>query len=383
MLDLFGFQLPVQVRFGPGVISELPSLLHGLDVSSVLVVSEEPIAAIDAVQATLAACRASGITVQVHLKPIGEPTVPQADDAAAALRGSGANGIVGIGGGASIDLARAARAIVGHRMTCAQLTAGGIEYHAPHIPLVAVPTTSGTGAEVTGAFVVMDGERKLGVANAKMRAQVALVDPTLTVGLPPGGTAASGIDALAQNIGGVIASNSHALSIAIGLEGVRHVAQGLKRAVGNGADLEARTHMALASLFGGLAINLADCTADHALGHAVGGVYHLPHGLAVGVVLAETLEINRHACAEALDRVGDALGVEGGLSDGRRGIIGVRRMLKAVGLPTASEAGVRESDLDRLVPMALADYCLTVNPHVWDEGDVRSAYAAAIALESR
>jgi alcohol dehydrogenase len=239
---------------------------------------------------------------------------------------------------------------------------------------------------VSGGSVVVDPEqgRKRGVAHPLMRAQDALVDPLLTLGLPADMTAYTGADALAQAIGAVIVSNSSPMSVAVGLEACRHVAGGLVAAVRDGADLEARTELSLGSLMAGLAMNLSDCGADHALGHSIGSTLGLPHGLTVALVLAETLDVNRPACADRLERVADALGeVDDGSGDGSRAVRAVRRLLAAAGLPTMRESGVEERHIDRLVELSLGDYCLTVNPRSWDERDVRSAYGQAMALEGR
>ena len=249
-----------------------------------------------------------------------------------------------------------------------------------------VPTTSGTGSEVSGGAVLTDKDagRKIGLASPLMRAQHALVDPLLTVGLPPGPTAQTGVDALAQAIGGVIVTNGNPLSVAIGLEACRHVASGLVRAVRDGSDLDARRELSLASLLAGLSMNLSDCAADHALGQAIGGLLGLPHGLTIGIVLAETLEVNRPACTDRLERVADALGAPpAATGDGSRAIEAVRALLAEVAFPTLREAGVGEEHVDRLTALALEDYFLTINPHAWREEDVRRAYASALALTTR
>jgi alcohol dehydrogenase len=134
----------------------------------------------------------------------------------------------------------------------------------------------------------------------------------------------------------------------------------------------------------GLAMNLSDCGADHALGHSIGSTLGLPHGLTVGLVLAETLEVNRPQCEQRLERVADALGEPADASgDGLRAIRAVRRLLAEIGLPTLREVGVQDGHVDRLVELSLADYCLTVNPRPWSEADVRAAYGEALALERR
>ena len=376
MIDAFAAQLPVRIRFGEGVVSELPGLVAG---RRALVVVEQPVAELAGVAAAIEGLPA-------FAKPAGEPGYEMIAEAAAAVAEARPQVLVAVGGGSAIDLAKAARLVAGQGEPFDRFVAGEVAIAPPSVDLVAVPTTSGTGSEVSGGSVVVDraGGRKLGVAHPLLRAQDALVDPLLTLGLSPAMTAATGADALAQAIGGVIVVNRNPMSIAVGLEACREIAAGLERAVADGSDREARGRMSLGSLLAGLSMNLSDTGADHALGHAIGSTLGVPHGLSVAVVLAETLEINRPACPGLLERVADALGEPaGGDGDGSRAVAAVRRLLAAAGIPTLREIGVEPGHLDRLVELALDDYCLTVNPRQWDEADVRAAYAAAMVLERR
>ena len=375
----FQSQLPVRISFGDGVISELEGLLAG---RSALVVVEEPVAVIPAVAELLNRLA----DVEVLVKPSGEPTVAQVDEAAALVSRRRPDVIAGIGGGSAIDLAKAARQSAEQGEPFARFCRGEVEVTPPAIELVAVPTTSGTGADVSGAAVAFDPEqgRKIGFAHPLMRAQYSLVDPLLTAGLPRNATVYAAVDALAQAIDGVIVSNSNPLSVAMGLEAVRHLTAGVERAAADGSDLDARRSLALGSLMAGLAMNLSDCGADHALGHAIGSVLGLPHGLTVGLVLAEALELNRPACADRLDRVADAMGAPGaGRGDGSRAVRAVRELLARLDFPTAAQAGVSVQHLDALTELALQDYCLTVNPRTWDAGDIRRAYGDALAVTAR
>ncbi len=376
MIESFRADLPVRVSFGDGAIGELPGLVSG---RRAMVVVEEPVAAIPAVAEAI-----DGIPAIV--KPAGEPTFALIAETAGAVADGAPDLLIGIGGGSAIDVAKAARLVAGQGIPFERFCHGEAAVAPPAFDLVSVPTTSGTGSEVSGGAVVVDEAegRKLGVAHPLMRAQHALVDPLLTLGLPRDATAFTGLDALAQAIGAVIVSNGSVLSAAIGLEACRHVVAGLEPAVRDGGDRDARRSLALGSLMAGLGMNLSDCGADHALGHSIGSTLGLPHGLTVGLVLAETLDVNRPHCAAALERVADAMGEPtGGPADGSRAIAAVYRILAATGFPTAREAGVADADLDRLVELSLADYCLTVNPKAWDEADVRSAYGAALALRER
>jgi choline dehydrogenase len=382
----FRSHLPVKVSFGDGVVEELADVVQGLGASSALVVIEEPVAAIEAVAAALSALERAGVPVDRHGKPPGEPTFDQVEDAAAHIGRARPGALIAVGGGSALDLAKAARLVHTQGGPLGRFAGGAVPYEQPSLPLVTVPTTSGTGSEVSGGAVITDAadHRKVGFANPLMRAQHALVDPLLTLGLPPGATSQTGVDALAQAIGGVIVTNGNPLSVAIGLEACQYVARGLERAVKDGSDVEARRAMSLASLLAGLSMNLSDCAADHALGQAIGGLLGLPHGLTIGIVLAETLDVSRVDCAGRLERVADALGQPAdGSGDGSRAVRAVRRLLASIDFPTASDAGVTREHLDHLVPLAHGEYFMTVDPHRWSQDDVRRAYEGALALAAR
>jgi alcohol dehydrogenase len=384
----FHSQLPVKLSFGDGVIAELSDVLASLEAESVLIVVEAPIAGNEGVEGAIAACAADGIRVERYLKEPGEPTFEAADRVARAVREDSCQAVVGIGGGSALDLAKAARLLADAGGTPWDYVEGGRPFAPPALPLVLCPTTSGTGAEVSGASVLTDTERdrKVGIANGHMRAQHALVDPLLTLGLPPGPTAHSGIDALAQAIGACTVRDGNPLSVAFGLEAVHHVGRSLERAVRDGSDRDARRQLSCGSLTGGLSMNLSDCAADHALGQAIGSMLHLPHGLTIGLVLAETLDRSRVDCATRLERVADALDEpDDGSGDGSRAVRAVRRLLKAVSFPTMAEAGVREEHVDRLTELTLTEqaFFFDYDCHDWSREEVAGAFREALALAAR
>ena len=384
----FRSQLPVKIAFGDGTIAELRDALAALDATSALVVVEEPVAEHAGVIAALAAAASAGVRLERAVKGPGEPTFALADELAARVRELGLESVVGIGGGSALDVAKAARIVADQGGAAGDYASGARVPQPPGIGLVLCPTTSGTGSEVSGASVLTDTERdrKIGFGHPDMRAQHALVDPELTYGLPAAPTAHSGVDAMAQAIGGCTVTNSSPLSVAFGLEACHHVTHSVREAVADGADTEARRRLSCASLTAGLAMNLSDCAADHALGQALGSVKHLPHGLTIGLVLAETLELTRADCADRLERVADALGEpHDGTTDGSRAVRAVQRILADVGFPTLREVGVTEDDLPALVASATGEqsYNLDVDCHTWTPAEVEQAFRAALALERR
>jgi choline dehydrogenase len=384
----FHAQLPVKIAFGDGVIGEVAHALASLAATSVLVVVEEPVAEHGDVVAALEGARRGGVRLDRVVKGPGEPTFALADELAGRIRGDGHDAIVGIGGGSALDVAKASRIAADQGGSTREYASGARTPRPPAIGLVLCPTTSGTGSEVSGASVLTDTERdrKIGFGHPNMRAQHALVDPVLTHGLPPAPTAHSGVDAMAQAIGACTVVNSSPLSVAFGLEACHHVAHSLLPAIEDGTDAEARRRLACASLTAGLAMNLSDCAADHALGQALGSVAHLPHGLTIGLVLAETLEVTRANCADRLERVADALGEpDDGSADGSRAVGAVRRIVTAARFPTLRDVGVTEVDLPALVESATGEqsYNLEVDCHDWTPAEVEQAFRAALALESR
>ena len=384
----FTAHLPVRIAFGDGVIHELPGVLQSLEARSVLIVVEEPVAEQLDVVGALVTGEAAGVRLERFVKGPGEPTFALADELAERVRTSSHDAVVGIGGGSALDVAKAARLVADQGGSAADYAGGRRAPAPPRIGLVLCPTTAGTGSEVSGASVLTETEhdRKVGFGHPNMRAQHALVDPVLTHGLPAGPTAHSGIDALAQAIGGCTVRNASPLSLAFGLEACRHVAQSLSRAVADGSDAGARRQLACASLTAGLAMNLSDCAADHALGQALGSLAHLPHGLTIGLVVAETLELSRDDCAAQLERVADALGEPAdGSADGSRAVRAVRRLLAEVGFPTLREAGLDEGSVDDVVERTFGEqsYNLEIDCHAWTTAEVEQAFRAALALEAR
>jgi alcohol dehydrogenase len=197
-------------------------------------------------------------------------------------------------------------------------------------------------------------------------------------------TAHTGIDALAQAIAAVIAKTCTPIGDAIGLEGTRLAARSLVRAVRDGSDRAARSEMACASLLGGLAMNISDAAAEHSLGQALGGVFHLPHGLTIGLVLAETLERERVHVPERLERVAEALGVpDDGSRDGSRAVRGIQAILADLEFPVMRDVGVTEEHVEDLTRRTMADFFITQSPVPWTASEVRAVFQSALALERR
>ncbi len=387
-ISAFNNHLPVKVRFGEGVAETLPAVVAELGASKVFLMVDKDIEKFNPAAAKLIdqMNAAAGISVTLFEKPAGEPTIQMVDDAIAALKAAGSDVVVALGGGSVIDTAKAARLCAQLNTTFREFQSKAPVYPAPTLPLVALPTSAGTGSEVSGGSVISDPEagRKAGIANGNLRAQVALVDPVLTYSMPPSMTANTGIDALAQAIAGIIAKCSTPIGDAIGYEAVRMMTPALVAAFKDGNDKIARAGMASGSMMAGLTMNISDCTAEHSLGQAIGGLKHVPHGLTIGLVLVETLTREAKIVPEKMERVADAMGVpQDGTKDGSRCVNAVRKILAELQFPVLSSLGFVEGDIDELAEIALKDFFITQAPKPWSKQEVVDAFMSALKLESR
>ncbi len=387
-ITAFNNHLPVKVRFGEGVAQTLPAVVAELGTSKVFLMVDKDIEKFNPAAKQLIDLmnNASGISVTLFEKPAGEPTIQMVDDAIAALKAAGSDVVVALGGGSVIDTAKAARLCAQLNCTFGEFQSKPPVYPAPTLALIALPTSAGTGSEVSGGSVISDPEagRKAGIANGNLRAQVALVDPVLTYSMPPSMTANTGIDALAQAIAGIIAKCSTPIGDAIGYEAVRIMTPALVAAFKDGDNKAARAGMASGSMMAGLTMNISDCTAEHSLGQAIGGLKHVPHGLTIGLVLVETLTREAKIVPEKMERVADAMGVpQDGTHDGSRCVNAVRKILAELQFPVLSSLGFVEADIDELAEIALKDFFITQAPKPWSKQEVVDAFMTALKLENR
>lgn len=387
-IPAFANHLPVKIRFGDGVSDTLNAVIREAGGSSVFVMLDEGIETFNPAAAALVdrLTADDGLQTTFFYKPAGEPSIEMVDDAIDALGASGADVVVAIGGGSVLDTAKAARLCAELGVDFRGFLASDRTYPAPARPLIALPTSSGTGSEVSGGAVISDlqSNTKSGIANANLRAQFALVDPLLTYSMPASMTANTGIDALAQAIAGMVAKVRTPIGDAIALEAIRLMGRSLVAATKDGTDAAARSDMSCGSMMAGLTMNISDCTAEHSLGQAIGGVKHVPHGLTIGLVLAETLQREAQHVPDQLERVADALGVPAdGTTDGSRCVKAVRQILADLQFPVLRDIGVTEDELDLLTDLALQDFFITMAPVPWTREEVYGAFRSAYDLESR
>ena len=378
----FEFATASRIIVGPGRAAELPSVLADLGSRALVCTGSRP----DSHAELLASLQLTATVITVA----GEPTTESARAAAVTAREQGADVIAAIGGGSVIDLAKAVAMLVGNGgdpLDYLEVIGSGRKITKPAVPLVAVPTTAGTGAEVTAnAVLACPAHRvKASLRSPLMIPRVAIVDPLLTVTCPPPVTAASGLDALTQCLEPFVSVRANPLTDCLAAAGLRYAGTGLRRAYADGADVQARTDMALCSLLGGMALANAKLGAVHGLAGVVGGTADVPHGAACAALLAPVVEANVRALRSAqpasfaLSRYAEAAQLLTGdpgaaIEDG---VTWIRQTVTQLRIPRLREYGLRSEDFGDIAAGALKASSTQGNPVVLLHNDLRAILAEA------
>ncbi|MEM9425167.1 MAG: iron-containing alcohol dehydrogenase [Pseudomonadota bacterium] len=356
---------PTSVRFGAGRITEIADACHTAGIKKPLLVTDRGLAEMEITTKTLDLLGAAGLGRALFADVDPNPNEKNAAAGVRAFKEGGHDGVVAFGGGSGLDLGKLVAFLAGQTRPLWDFEDIGdwwTRADADAIaPIVAVPTTAGTGSEVGRASVITNSEtqEKKIIFHPKFLPTVVICDPELTVGMPKFITAGTGLDAFAHCVEAFCSPHYHPMSQGIALEGMRLVKEYLPRAYEDGADLEARAHMMSAAAMGATAFQKG-LGAIHALSHPIGAIYHTHHGTTNAVCMPAVLQFNRPAIEERIGQAARYLGIDGGF-DGYCSF--VDDLNASLGIPKSlSGLGIEKPDVDRIVDGALTDPSTGGNP---------------------
>ncbi len=385
--QLKSFHFTTKILSGRGSLSDVGALVAKMSVSKCLLVSDPALATLGTLDRASSVLKNSGVEVAFYDKVEPEPYLDNAESAAGIGREFGAECVIGMGGGSAMDTAKAAAVLITNDKP-AESYVGLNKVEKEGLPTVMIPTTAGTGAEVTftAVFTNRDTKVKGGINSPYLYPSVALLDPELTLDLPPDVTASTGMDALTHAVESVTGRASTVFTEALALTAIRLIGQSLRKAVYHGHDIVARENMMLGSLLGGMALADAGVGAAHALAYPLGGFYRIPHGLANAVLIPHVMAFNVPAAEEKFALIAKALGEP--VEDlnqrlaGLAAVEAVRSLCEDIGIPaTLADLGVPEDDILSMVDAALkVTRPVENNPRLLGPDEAARIYLAAFGM---
>jgi alcohol dehydrogenase class IV len=372
---------PGRLTIGNGCWAQWIAWLEQIRVRKLFLVSATSLK--NGMQPVILALEKAGITPVLSDPVDTEPDFHTVEKAVAAARKGGIDCVAGIGGGSVLDVAKLVAALYAPDQRLQDVVGIG-KLNPRAMPLICLPTTSGTGSEVSPNAIIVDpsDQQKKGVISPYLVPDAAFVDPVLTYSCPPGVTAGTGMDALTHCVEAYTNRFAHPVVDPVALEGVRLIGQNLEKAVENGKDGDARAGMALGSVYGGMCLGPVNTAAVHALAYPLGGSFHVAHGLSNAVLLPHVMAFNLEAAPERYAGIAVALGArpaENDVETAKRGVERVLEISRHIGIPCGlSELGISEAALDGIVASAMTVVrLLKNNPRVVTGEDARQIYQNA------
>lgn len=328
----------------------------------------------------------AGVPFEIYSDVKANPTVTNVNNGVAAFKAAGADFIVAIGGGSAIDTAKAVGIIINNPDFSDVVSLEGVaDTKRKSVPVIALPTTAGTAAEVTINYVITDEKntKKMVCVDPNDIPTLAIIDPELMASMPKGLTAATGMDALTHAIEGFITKGAWEMSDMFALKAIEMIAKWLPKAVANTSDMEARDGMATAQYIAGMGFSNVGLGLVHGMAHPLGAFYDIPHGVANALLLPIVMEYNMSAAKAKYRRVAEAMGVDTtGMNEdeaAKAAVDAVKALSIEVRIPQhLKELGVQDKDLDALSASALADVCTPGNPRDVTLDDIHALYQKAL-----
>lgn len=376
------FVSPLTILSGAGVLSQVVDQVRFFKATKVMIYADPGIFQAGIVEKLETILRKNEIAYELFSKVVPEPPLAIADEAVNALRNSDADLVIGIGGGSSLDIAKTAAVLSQHEGNVEDYLnlSGTKKLLHKGLPKILIPTTSGTGAEVTDIAVFSLDTTKDVITDPFLLADTAIVDPELTYSLPPRITAATGVDALTHAIEAYTSVNASPLTDTLAIDAIERIGKNIRNAVWHGRDVEARKELSLGSLHAGMSFYNAGVAGVHALAYPLGGLFKIPHGESNAVLLPYIFDFVWPSCVGKMKRVAMALGVYSSSMTDREAAIaaveGLYHIVQDVGIPTSLKGfGIKESDLEHLTADASKQTrLLGRSPMPYRKEDIRGIY---------
>lgn len=352
----FKYQMPVRILFGENKLDEVATLIQG---SRCMIVSDRSMAKIGSVQKVVAASGCVSPELFLDVEP--NPSCATVNKAAQIARDKGIETVIGLGGGSPMDAAKGVAALIANEGLIQQYLHGE-KVLAPHaIRLILIPTTAGTGSEITNVAVFIDQEKgvKKPLVSDALYGHTAVIDPLLTLSMPRSVTASTGFDALCHAVESYWATSSQPLSDFAAMGAVKLIMENLPRVLADGEDRIGRTNMAMASLAGGMAFSQTRTTILHAISYPLTNNFNVPHGTACALALVPFIRYNTAFCGEKLD----VMARYAGYPDAGEFADAVLRLQKSAGLPTTlGEVGITAGQIDMVIQATMTAPIALLNP---------------------
>lgn len=390
MLNLQGyvFGSPSTVLYGAGCIEKVGERLAKLGPKRALIVTDDTLVRLGKVELLRTILSASLIESCVYSGVNTETTNIHVAEGLAAFRLNSCDIVIALGGGSSIDAAKGIAILASNPGDITDYEGRNVKIPNQRAMLVAIGTTAGTGSEVTRAAVITDLRRnvKMVIKDEMIRPDMAVCDPLLTLSTPPAVTAASGMDALAHAIEGSVSMEAQPLSEIFGLDAIRLISRSLPKAWANGQDIDARSDMMLAELLAGFAFGISATCSGHGLARPFGAYFHVPHGMCNAFFLPVFMEFTIPACPGKFARMAEAMGENiAGLTvceAGMKAVESVRRLQKAIRIPTLLEYGIDVQEYRKSIPLMVKDGIASgshrLNPRVPTEQELEKLYESLL-----
>ena len=378
-MQKFNWNYPTTMWVGENRIKDLGSACKNLNINKPLLVTDNGLSKSDIVKNALSSLKNDGIDVELYSNVVGNPTGSNVYEGVETYKKNSCDGVIAFGGGSGLDVGKAVAFMSGQTLPIWDFEDVGDNWTKANsdkiAPIIAVPTTAGTGSETGRASVILNEDT--GVKNIifhpKFLPSIVILDPVLTLGLPPHITAATGMDALAHNLEAYCAPGFHPMADGIALEGIRLIDKWLLEAVNNGSNLEARMNMLTAASMGSTAFQKG-LGAIHSLSHPVNALNNIHHGLSNAIFMPYVLTFNKNVIEKKITKICDYLEFKDKSFDGF--INWLLDLRKKLNIPHKLSEVVQEKDLelDRLSKMALADPSTGGNPKKLTEADMKIMY---------